>query len=242
MSTTYIRYSGVWWLSSAGHKQNSVYCFQWIGHTITQLAARNLLFMAPPIHRHPFYFRPLTPEQCIQWGQHWTSSVSTWLNYKTGQWHASVKKDLLQDMCFVTNTLVHQYLQDTVFSYSEIEINGNPSKQVIVTKCPFFSGFHVSGANYSFANECKQLSWMTPSAKIVGTEAGSFVKTAWTLQAFQYSQVVTAALNALISLKTGWFILHWRYSHLLYPIALLYHCHYLPSGQNISSSKQIHLF
>ena len=27
----------------------------------------------------------------------------------------------------------------------EIEINGNPSKQVIVTKCPFFSGFHVSG-------------------------------------------------------------------------------------------------
>ena len=41
---------------------------------------------------------------------------------------------------FVTNTLVHQYLQDTV-SYNEVKINGNTSKQVIVATCPFLVDF-----------------------------------------------------------------------------------------------------
>ena len=42
-------------------------------------------------------------------------------------------------------------------SYSEIEIKGNSSKQVIVAKCPLFSGFQVSGPTIELPMDVNQL-------------------------------------------------------------------------------------
>ena len=42
-------------------------------------------------------------------------------------------------------------------SYSEIEIKGKPSKQVIVAKCPLFSGFQVSGPTIPLPMDVNQL-------------------------------------------------------------------------------------
>ena len=55
-----------------------------------------------------------------------------------------------------------QHFESSIFvgnciSYSEIEIKGKPSKQVIVASCPFFRGFQVSGSTISLPMDVNQL-------------------------------------------------------------------------------------
>ena len=64
--------------------------------------------------------------------------------------------------CFTGYVVCQQDSESLIFvgyciSYSEIEIKGKPSKEVIVSKCPFFSGLEVSEPTISLPMNVSEL-------------------------------------------------------------------------------------
>ena len=69
---------------------------------------------------------------------------------------------ICQERPFAGFVLCNQHFNSSIFvgfciTYSEIEIKGNRSKQLIVAKCPFFSGFQVSGPTISLPMNVNEL-------------------------------------------------------------------------------------
>ena len=67
-----------------------------------------------------------------------------------------------QGYSFAGYVVCHPDTNSSIFigyciSYSTIEIKGNSSKQVIVAKCPLFSGFHISGPTIELPMDVNQL-------------------------------------------------------------------------------------